>query len=59
MNTHVAAHIFTVLIMIVVAFQIALAAGLPWGHLIWGGKFPGRLPVRMRGVAVFSAMLLL
>jgi hypothetical protein len=59
MNTDVAAHIFTVLIMIVVAFQIALAAELPWGHLTWSGKFPGRLPVRMRGVAVFSAMLLL
>lgn len=59
MNIEVLAHIFTGLVAIVIAFQIALAAGVPWGHLTWGGKFPGRLPVRMRGVAIFSAVLLL
>lgn len=53
-----AAHSFTVLVGIVVAFQIALAAGVPWGHLTWGGKFSGRLPGRMRGVAIFSVVLL-
>jgi hypothetical protein len=58
MNSVVAAHVFTVLVVIVIAFQIALAAGAPWGHLTWGGKFSGRLPARMRGVAIFSAVLL-
>jgi hypothetical protein len=54
-----AAHVFTFLVALVVAFQIALAAGAPWGHLTWGGRFPGRLPKRMRGVAIFSAVLLI
>lgn len=58
MTTQLAAHIFSALTAIVIAFQIALAAGLPWGHLTWGGKFPGRLPAQMRGVAIFSAVLL-
>jgi hypothetical protein len=58
MTVEFAAHIFTLLVAIVVAFQIALAVGVPWGHLTWGGKFLGRLPIRMRGVAIFSALLL-
>jgi hypothetical protein len=57
--TDFAAHCFTVLVSIVIAFQLALAAGVPWGHLTWGGKFPGKLPQRMRGVAIFSAILLI
>ncbi|MEP7353773.1 MAG: hypothetical protein ABI824_11120 [Acidobacteriota bacterium] len=40
-------------------FQFALAGGAPWGRLTWGGKFPGRLPARMRIVAAFAAVLLL
>lgn len=40
------------------AFQLALAAGAPWGHLTWAGRFPGRLPNTMRGVALASAILL-
>jgi hypothetical protein len=58
MTTQLAAHIFSILSVIVIAFQIALAVGVPWGQLTWGGKFPGRLPARMRGVAIFSAILL-
>jgi hypothetical protein len=58
MAIELAAHVFTFLVIIVVAFQIALAAGVPWGHLTWGGRFPGQLPKRMRGVAIFSAVLL-
>ncbi len=53
-----AAHLFTILVMIVIAFQIALAMGAPWGHLTWGGRFPGQLPSRMRRIAIFSAVLL-
>ena len=40
-------------------FQIALACGAPWGQLTWAGKYPGRLPVRIRIVAAFSAGLLI
>jgi hypothetical protein len=49
---------FSLFVAIVVGFQIALAMGVPWGQLTWGGKFAGKLPDRMRGVAVFSAVLL-
>jgi hypothetical protein len=52
------AHLFTFLIVVVFAFQIALAVGVPWGHLTWGGRFPGQLPVPMRGAALLSAVLL-
>lgn len=30
------------------AFQAALAAGAPWGHLAYGGQRPGRLPAGLR-----------
>ena len=33
-----AAHIFAVLIFITILFQLALAAGAPWGSLAMGGK---------------------
>ncbi len=55
----VAAGLFLALTAIVAVFQLALAAGTPWGHLAWGGRFPGRLPASMRAVAVVSAALLL
>ena len=42
-----------------VLFQLALAAGMPWGNLAWGGKFPGELPVYMRAASIASALLLL
>ena len=54
----VAAGIFLTLTAIVAVFQLALAAGMPWGHLTWGGRFPGRLPAGMRAAAVLSAALL-
>lgn len=43
---------------IAACFQFTLAFGAPWGRIAWGGKFPDRLPVRMRAVEIFSAMLL-
>jgi hypothetical protein len=58
MTIQLTAHIFSVLTFMVIAFQIALALGAPWGHLTWGGKFTGQLPKKMRGVAIFSAVLL-
>ncbi len=42
-----------------IGFQLALAAGAPWGELTTGSAFPGRLRPRMRAVTVGSAVLLL
>jgi hypothetical protein len=42
----------------VVAFQIALAFGAPWGSYAMGGAFPGRYPPAMRAAAVVQALLL-
>jgi hypothetical protein len=54
----IAARIFISLTAVVVAFQLALAAGAPWGELTMGGAFPGQLPPRMRVAAVGSAVIL-
>src|SRR5687768_7529934 len=42
----------------VIAFQIALALGAPWGTYAMGGAFPGRFPPRMRIAALVQAALL-
>lgn len=39
---------FTVLIGMLVAFQLALASGAPWGRLAWGGQHHGALPAGYR-----------
>lgn len=58
MRPTIAATIFLTLTVVVVAFQLALAGGAPWGELTMGGAFPGQLPPRMRAAAVLSAVLL-
>ena len=55
----IAAYLYLVLTGIVVLFQLALAAGAPWGHLAMGGKYPGQFPVRIRILSVFNAIILL
>lgn len=42
----------------VIAFQLALAAGAPWGRAAMGGRFPGRLPPPMRVASVVQSMIL-
>ena len=42
----------------VVAFQLALAAGVPWGAYAMGGAFPGRFPPAMRLAALLQAGLI-
>ena len=42
----------------VVAFQIALAAGMPWGAYAMGGAFPGQFPPALRIAALLQAALL-
>ena len=53
-----AALVFGGVVLIVVAFQLALALGAPWGSYAMGGAFPGRFPPRMRVAAVVQAVLL-
>jgi hypothetical protein len=54
-----AAYVFVGLVTVGAAFQIALVAGMPWGELTLGGKFPERLPGRVRVVSLVSACLLI
>ena len=54
----VAAIIYAVISSGVVAFQIALAAGAPWGTYAMGGAFPGQFPPALRIAAVIQAALL-
>jgi len=52
-------YIFAGLTSVIVLFQIALAAGVPWGSVSMGGKFPGKYPPKMRFVAVVNALILI
>lgn len=40
-----------------VAFQVALAAGAPWGEVSWGGGHAGVLPEQLRVASGVSAVL--
>ena len=44
----VIAIVAATLLGIIALFQIALAAGAPWGSASWGGRHPGRLPTGYR-----------
>lgn len=48
-----------VLLGLVVIFQIAVAAGAPWGAVTQGGANPGVLPPPARLVAALSTVLLI
>lgn len=48
-----------VLLSAVGAFQVALAAGAPWGAAAWGGAHPGVLPSGLRGSSAVSALVYL
>ncbi len=56
--TDALAIVFALVTGIVVAFQLALAAGAPWGAYAMGGAFPGRMPAPMRVAAIVQAALL-
>ena len=56
--TTVAALVFAGLTAGVVAFQVALALGAPWGAYAMGGRSPGRFAPAMRVAAVGQAVLL-
>ena len=56
--TSAAAILFALVTLGVVAFQLALALGAPWGEFAMGGRYPGTLPRAMRVSAVGQAALL-
>jgi len=53
-----AALIYGVVSLGVVVFQLALAAGAPWGAYAMGGTFPGQFPPELRVAAVIQAVIL-
>jgi len=53
-----AAFLYAIVSTAVIAFQIALAAGAPWGAYAMGGAFPGQFPPPMRIGAVVQAAIL-
>lgn len=55
---YLAALAYLVGTVVAVAFQLALAAGAPWGELAMGGRYPGRFPPPMRVLAVVQATIL-
>lgn len=54
----VAARIYAFVSFGVIAFQIALALGAPWGAYAMGGAFPGQFPPELRVAAVVQAVIL-
>jgi len=42
----------------VIAFQIALALGAPWGAYAMGGAYPGQFPPELRVAAAVQAVIL-
>jgi hypothetical protein len=55
----VAGRVAAVLLTCTAAFQLALAAGAPWGAAAWGGKWSGVLPVGLRVVGFVAALIYL
>jgi hypothetical protein len=53
-----AALLFTTAAAGVIAFQIGLAVGAPWGSYAMGGGSPGRFPAGLRAAAAVQAALL-
>ncbi len=56
--TTAAALVIVVLGGIVAAFQLALAAGAPWGAAAWGGRHAGVLTPRLRAMSLATGLLL-
>ena len=50
--------IFFTFCVIAAGFQFALALGAPWGEYTMGGRFPGKLPPKMRLAALIQIVIL-
>jgi cytochrome bd-type quinol oxidase subunit 2 len=57
--SQVLAIVYAITTALVVGFQLALAAGAPWGAYAMGGAFSGRMPSPMRVAAVVQAAVLI
>jgi hypothetical protein len=57
--TEAAAVIFAIAVAGIVAFQVGLGLGAPWGAYAMGGRYPGRFPPPMRIAAVVQAVVLI
>ncbi len=55
----IAAFVYAALSVIVVAFQLALALGAPWGEYAMGGVYPGQMPPALRLAALVQTAVLL
>jgi hypothetical protein len=55
---YLAAILYAAASTVVIVFQIALAAGVPWGAYAMGGRFPGRFPTALRLAALAQAALI-
>ena len=49
---------FAIAAGVVIAFQLALALGAPWGEYAMGGTQPGRFPPALRVAAVGQAVVI-
>ena len=56
--TTVSALAFLAVAIAAIGFQIALAAGAPWGAYAMGGRIVGRFPPSLRFAAVVQAVVL-
>lgn len=52
------AHVYCLMILGVIGFQIALILGAPWGRVTQGGQTEGPLPASGRSVAALSIVIL-
>lgn len=53
-----AAPIYGIVSLGVIAFQLALAGGAPWGAYAMGGAYPGQFPPQLRVAAIVQAVIL-
>ena len=58
-SRRIAGIVYAAATAVVVAFQIALALGAPWGAYAMGGAYPGQFPPAMRVGALVQAGILL
>ena len=56
--TTAAAIVATVLFVAIATFQLALALGAPLGGHVLGGRYPDRLPDRLRAFSAIAAVIL-
>jgi hypothetical protein len=53
------ANIYIALTIFILIFQFAMVFGAPLGEYTMGGKFPGKLPLKMRIAAFLQIFILL